>query len=69
MLAKGFDGSAVLGEWVEKEKFLGPQRLHFHLDVNGKTVQTGCTADMLSTNAELIINASRYITHKPGELL
>lgn len=67
-LAKGFDGSAVLGEWVEKEKFLGPQRLHFHLDINGKTVQTGCTADMLYTIDELISYASRYFTLKMGDL-
>ena len=67
-LAKGFDGSAVLGEWVEKEKFLGPQRLHFHLDINGKTVQTGCTADMLYTIDELISYASRYFTLKTGDL-
>lgn len=58
----------MLGEWVEKEKFLGPQRLHFHLDINGKTVQTGCTADMLYTIDELISYASRYFTLKTGDL-
>ena len=38
-ICKGFDGSAAIGEWVPKEKFLDIQRLHFHLDINGQTVQ------------------------------
>ena len=42
-ICKGFDGSAVIGEWVEKEKFLDIQRIQFHADINGKTVQEGCT--------------------------
>ena len=56
-ICKGFDGSAAIGEWVAKEKLLtdpeapcadsGLQRLHFHLDINGQTVQEGCTSDML----------------------
>ena len=44
------------------------ERLHFHLDINGKTVQTGCTADMLYTIDELISYASRYFTLKTGDL-
>ena len=32
-LSKSFDGAAVLGEWVEKDKFLDIQRIHFHLDI------------------------------------
>ena len=45
-IAKGFDGSAAIGEWVDKEKFLDIQALHFHLDINGNTVQEGCSSDM-----------------------
>lgn len=46
-ICKGFDGSAVIGEWVEIEKFRDIQAIHFHLDINGKTVQEGCSSDML----------------------
>ena len=46
-LSKSFDGAAALGSWVDKDKFLDIQRIHFHLDINGKTVQEGCTSDML----------------------
>ena len=68
-LSKGFDGAAAIGEWVEKEKFLDVQALHFHLDINGQTVQEGCTSDMLYTIDELISYISRWFTLKTGDLL
>ena len=68
-MSKGFDGAAAIGEWVEKEKFLDVQALHFHLDINGKTVQEGCTSDMLYTIDELISYISRWFTLKTGDLL
>lgn len=68
-LAKGFDGAACLGEWVPKEKFLDIQRLHFHLDINGQTVQEGCTADMLYSVDEIISYISQYFTLKTGDIL
>lgn len=68
-LAKGFDGAACLGEWVEKEKFLDIQRLRFHLDINGRTVQEGCTADMLYSVDEIIAYISQYFTLKTGDIL
>lgn len=49
-LAKGFDGSAVIGEWVDIQKFRDIQALHFRLDLNDKTVQEGCTSDMLDAS-------------------
>lgn len=68
-LAKGFDGSAALGDWIDKEKFLDIQRLHFHLDINGKTIQEGCTSDMLYKVDEIISYISRYFTLKTGDIL
>ena len=68
-ICKGFDGSAVIGEWVSKEKFLDMQALHFHLDINGKTVQEGCTSDMLYKIDELIAYISQFFTLKTGDLL
>ncbi len=68
-LAKGFDGSAALGEWIDKEKFLDIQRLHFHLDINGKTIQEGCTSDMLYKVDEIISYISKYFTLKTGDIL
>ncbi len=68
-LCKGFDGSAVIGDWVPVEQLQDVQNLRFHLDVNGQTVQQGCTADMLYRIDELIAFISRYFTLKTGDLL
>ena len=68
-ICKGFDGSAVIGSWIEKEKFRDVQALHFHLDINGQTVQEGCTSDMLYKIDELVSYISQFFTLKTGDLL
>ena len=68
-LCKGFDGSAALGEWVSIEKFRDIQTVHFHLDINGNTVQEGCTSDMLYRVDQLIAYISQYFTLKTGDIL
>lgn len=68
-LFKGFDGSAAIGEWISVEKFRSVQALHFHLDINGNTVQEGCTSDMLFRIDEIIAYISRFFTLKTGDLL
>lgn len=68
-ICKGFDGSAVIGEWQALSPEDDVQNLSFHLDINGKTVQEGCTADMLYRVDELIAWLSRFFTLKTGDLL
>lgn len=68
-LCKGFDGSAAIGEWVDISKFRDIQALRFHLDINGKTVQEGCSADMLFKVDELVAYISRWFTLKTGDLI
>jgi len=69
-LAKGFDGSAVVGRFVLKEALARDiQDLHFHLDINGETVQWGHTADMLYKVDELVSFISRFFTLKTGDLI
>lgn len=68
-LCKGFDGSAALGEWVGVDKFRDVQALHFHLDINGNTVQEGRTSDMLFSIDSLIAYISRFFTLKTGDIL
>ena len=69
-LCKGFDGSAAVGHFVPKERFGHDiQDLHFHLDINGQTVQRGHTADMLRPVDELVSYISRFFTLKTGDLL
>lgn len=68
-IAKGFDGAAVIGEWVEKDKFLNCQGLRFALDINGERRQEGCTCDMLVSIDRLIAYISQFFTLKTGDLL
>ncbi len=69
-LSKGFDGSAAVGTFVPLEEVGGDvQDLHFHLDIDGRTVQRGHTADMLFSVDEIIAYASRFMTLKTGDLL
>ena len=40
-LCKGFDQSAVVGDWIPKDRIGDLQNLHFRLDIDGNTVQEG----------------------------
>lgn len=68
-LCKGFDNSAALGEFVPVETFGSVQEIGFHLDIDGHTVQQGCTRDMLFTVDEIIAYVSRFMTLKIGDLI
>lgn len=77
-ICKGFDGAAVIGRWepVTDGHWKSAdglshdvQELHFSLDINGRTVQQGCAADMLYKIDELIAYISRFFTLKTGDLL
>lgn len=68
-LCKGFDGSAAIGDWIDVHKLRDIQALRFRLDINGCTVQKGCTSDMLFQVDELIAYISRFFTLKTGDIL
>lgn len=68
-LCKGFDGAAALGEWVSKEKFRDVQALHFHLDINGQTVQEGRTSDMIFSIDHIVSYISQFFTLKTGDII
>jgi len=69
-ISKSFDNSAVIGKFIslEKEEF-DIDAIPFRLDIDGKTVQQGNTADMLFKTNEIIEYISRYITLKTGDLV
>ena len=69
VLSTSFDGAAAIGEWVGKDKFLDVQALRFHLDINGQTVQEGCTADMVFGIDEIVAYISQYFTLKTGDVI
>ena len=65
--AKAFDGSAPLGGFVAKENL--PDPILFRLEINGKTVQEGSTADLIFSFDKIIAYVSRYITLRTGDLI
>jgi 2-keto-4-pentenoate hydratase/2-oxohepta-3-ene-1,7-dioic acid hydratase in catechol pathway len=67
--AKAFDGSAVIGEFLDKKQFDSTENITFELTNNGKSVQKGNTAHMLWKIDELIAHVSQYFTLKIGDIL
>lgn len=68
-ICKAFDNSAVIGTFIPLEKAGNVNQLSFHLDMNGKTVQQGNTADMLFSVDQIIAYVSRFFTLKIGDLI
>jgi len=68
-ISKGFDGSAVLGDFVKLKDLGDIQNLDIKLEINGKTVQNGCTADMIFAVDTVIEYASKFFTLKTGDLI
>jgi 2-keto-4-pentenoate hydratase/2-oxohepta-3-ene-1,7-dioic acid hydratase in catechol pathway len=67
--AKAFDGSAVIGDFLQKEQFSSLENLTFELTNNNKTVQMGNSANMLWKIDELISYVSQYFTLKIGDII
>lgn len=68
-LAKAFDGSAPISNFVPKSKFADLYNLGLKLDVNGETRQNGNTKDLLFSFERILAFVSQYITLKKGDLI
>ena len=68
-ISKGFDNSAVIGDFVPVNRFKDVQNLDFHLNIDGNKVQEGNTRDMIFKIDELIAYVSQFYTLKIGDLL
>jgi 2-keto-4-pentenoate hydratase/2-oxohepta-3-ene-1,7-dioic acid hydratase in catechol pathway len=67
--AKAFDGSAVIGDFMQKSTFNSLENLTFELKNNGVSVQKGNTDFMLWKIDELIAYVSQYFTLKIGDII
>lgn len=67
--AKGFDGSAVIGEWIDKSTFNDLNDLDFSLSKNDEMVQHGNTSLMLWKIDALIAYVSTFFMLKKGDIL
>ena len=68
-LAKGFDGSAVLGDFVKPSELAGFSNLEFYLEKNGERVQHGFSKDMLFSFQDIICFVSQYFKLQMGDLI
>ena len=68
-LAKAFDNSAPVSKFLPKAKFKDLSNLNFKLDINGNTVQSGNSKDLLFSFEKIIAFVSQYITLKKGDLI
>ncbi|MBE7181906.1 MAG: fumarylacetoacetate hydrolase family protein, partial [Terriglobus roseus] len=67
---KSHDTFGPIGPWlVTADEVPNPQALALSLDVNGKRMQTGTTADMVYTVRYLISYLSQFMTLQPGDFI
>lgn len=67
-IAKAFDHSAVIGEFIDKEK-LNVSAVKFQLFKNGDLTQEGNTNDLIFNFGYLISYISGYFTLQKGDLI
>ena len=67
---KSCDTYGPIGPWlVTRDEIKDPQNLTMSCDVNGKRMQSGNTATMIFTVAEIIEHLSQLFTLHPGDLI
>lgn len=67
--SKAFDGSALIGKWINKSEIPDLNNINFNLEKNGNIVQVGNTSKMLWNIDELISEISKYFTLKIGDII
>ena len=67
--SKSFDGSALIGNWINKKDIDDLNNLDFTLTNNGNVVQKGNTSEMLWGIDELISEISKFFTLKIGDII
>ena len=67
--SKAFDGSALVGEWKDKNTFEDLKNLEFYLLKNDEKVQHSNISKMLWSIDELISHSSKFFTLKIGDIL
>lgn len=68
-VAKAFDGSAMISDFVPIESLKNAENIHFSLKKNGETVQEGSSRHMIHPFEALVAHVSKFVTLKMGDLL
>ncbi|WP_291723082.1 fumarylacetoacetate hydrolase family protein [Bernardetia sp.] len=68
-IAKGFNGSAPISEWIDISTLRDLNSIDFHLNVNGQTRQKGNNELMIWNFNEIIAYISTFFTLKVGDII
>ena len=68
-IAKAFNGSAPVSEFVDKQQFRDLKNINFKLEKNSEAVQNGNTSLMLFDFDEIISYVSKFFTLKKGDII
>lgn len=67
-LGKNPESSGAIGSVVVTADALDPRNLLIETSVDGQTMQSGSTAEMVFSVGDLVAFASRHVTLRPGDL-
>jgi 2-keto-4-pentenoate hydratase/2-oxohepta-3-ene-1,7-dioic acid hydratase in catechol pathway len=68
-IAKAFDNSAVIGNFIDVSRFSDLQNLNFHLLLNGHQQQIGNTSNVIFNFNFIIHYLSQFFTLQQGDLI
>ncbi len=68
-MAKAFDGSAPISDFIIKHQFENLNNLQFKLEKNDQLVQSGNTKNMVFNFDRIISYVSKFITLRTGDLI
>lgn len=68
-IAKGFDTSCPLSDFVPADQIANPNAVDLTLHVNGEVRQQGSTAQMMRSVEEIIAEISQFYTLEPGDII
>ncbi|HAS60395.1 MAG TPA: 2-hydroxyhepta-2,4-diene-1,7-dioate isomerase, partial [Algoriphagus sp.] len=68
-IAKAFNGSAPIGDFIPVSEIENLQSIDFHLSINGEIKQQGNTSLMLFNFDTIIEYVSQFFTLKKGDLI
>lgn len=68
-IAKGFDGSAGLSQFINIINLKNPKNIGFHLTNNGKIIQKGETKDLIFDFDYLITYISQFFKLQQGDII
>lgn len=68
-IAKAFDHSAPIGDFIHKSELGDVQNLNISLKKNEEVVQSGSSSDMIFTIDKIIAYVSQFVSLKIGDLI